>query len=411
MEKAPARSAEEGVNGDHYALLTRMIEAVSRDHAQLRLLVYELARRKLRRNLYAQFEEGDWPAIQEHMRKLEAAIERVETDCARKDPPLTFVSEPPLTFHPATGGAVGQRATLQEVATSKVVMPLAGRGAPASVAFSAPRDITRRLSPRDDDVYVANRRPQRSRSTFWWKVQLSVAVLLGVVIYAAIDGRSALGFLGLLRFEAATNAPRANAGDPGANIAAAKTPDADKVRRPSAPTIPVPTEYGAYALSKGQLTELDVLPMRVPDQRVAISAVIPTPSRTHLPPGKLEFVVFRRDFANSAPDRIALRVVAQVVRALTFDARGKPATVDVENSWVVRSNSYQMRVAPVAENPEMVLIRPDPPDFVLPAGRYALVLKNVAYDFTVDGPLTDIAHCLERTDALSSAVYTECRSL
>jgi hypothetical protein len=70
-----------------------------------------------------------------------------------------------------------------------------------------------------------------------------------------------------------------------------------------------------------------------------------------------------------------------------------------------------MRVAPVPDNPEMILIRPDPPDLVFPAGRYALVIKNVAYDFTLDGPLTDTAHCLERTDALSGPVYTECRKL
>ena len=30
--------------------------------------------------------------------------------------------------------------------------------------------------------------------------------------------------------------------------------------------------------------------------------------------------------------------------------------------------------------------------------------KGIAYDFTVDGPLTDTAHCLERTDTLTSPV-------
>ena len=76
---------------------------------------------------------------------------------------------------------------------------------------------------------------------------------------------------------------------------------------------------------------------------------------------------------------------------------------------MVRSNAYQMRAAPVPENPEMITIRPDPPDFIFPARRYALVLKGAAYDFTVDGPITDPAHCLERTDALASPIYTECR--
>jgi len=45
-------------------------------------------------------------------------------------------------------------------------------------------------------------------------------------------------------------------------------------------------------------------------------------------------------------------------------------------------------IAPVPENPEMILIRPDPTDLVVPAGRYASVLKGVAYDFTLDGPTT-----------------------
>ena len=107
---------------------------------------------------------------------------------------------------------------------------------------------------------------------------------------------------------------------------------------------------------------------------------------------------------------MSLRVVARVARVLTFDTHGKPTTTKVEDSWVIRSNSYQMRVAPVPENPEIILIRPDPTDLVLPAGRYALVLKGVAYDFSLDGPATDSAHCLERTDALNSPVYSSAKS-
>ena len=69
-----------------------------------------------------------------------------------------------------------------------------------------------------------------------------------------------------------------------------------------------------------------------------------------------------------------------------------------------------MKMAPVTDNPEMIVIRPDA-DLVFPAGRYALVLEGVAYDFTVDGPLTDPARCLEHTDAPNAPVYTECRNL
>jgi hypothetical protein len=59
----------------------------------------------------------------------------------------------------------------------------------------------------------------------------------------------------------------------------------------------------------------------------------------------------------------------------------------------------------------MIVIRSDPTDFIFPAGRYTLVLKGVGYDFTVDGPQADTAHCLERTDALNAPIYSECRKL
>ena len=57
----------------------------------------------------------------------------------------------------------------------------------------------------------------------------------------------------------------------------------------------------------------------------------------------------------------------------------------------------------------MIVIRPLTDGFALPAGRYALVLKNAAYDFVVGGAVTDAAHCLERTDALDTQIYSECR--
>jgi hypothetical protein len=59
---------------------------------------------------------------------------------------------------------------------------------------------------------------------------------------------------------------------------------------------------------------------------------------------------------------------------------------------------------------EMIVIRPEDKDIALPAGRYALVLKDVGYDFTIDGSDLDAAHCLERTDALNAPIYTECRT-
>ena len=87
-------------------------------------------------------------------------------------------------------------------------------------------------------------------------------------------------------------------------------------------------------------------------------------------------MVFRRDLAGNAPDRVEVRVVAQVVRALRFDAKGKAGFSPVSDTWNIRNLSYEFRVRPIAGNPEMLLIQAENADFTLPAGRYALALRN-----------------------------------
>ena len=120
-------------------------------------------------------------------------------------------------------------------------------------------------------------------------------------------------------------------------------------------------------------------------------------------------MVFRRDLAGNAPDRMEVRVVARVVRALTFDAKGKASFSPVSDAWNIRNVSYEFRVRPIAGNPEMLLIQAENADFALPAGRYVLVLKNQGYDFTVAGKITDPSQCLERTDAANGAFFSDCQ--
>ena len=57
----------------------------------------------------------------------------------------------------------------------------------------------------------------------------------------------------------------------------------------------------------------------------------------------------------------------------------------------------------------MLLVQPENPDFSLPAGRYALALRNQGYDFTIAGTVTDLAQCLERTDAANGTFYSDCQ--
>jgi hypothetical protein len=170
----------------------------------------------------------------------------------------------------------------------------------------------------------------------------------------------------------------------------------------------LPTVYGVYAVNDGQLHELEPLVGRVPDERVFMSTPIRTPSRTTLADGRIAFIIYRRDAANSAPDRVTVRVIAKIMRSMTFDTAG-PVTTRVEDSWTIRNLSHQLRVAPVHEGSDMLMIRPENPNFVFPAGRYGLVIKGQAYDFTVAGPVTEPAQCLEGVKAANGTFYSECR--
>ena len=172
---------------------------------------------------------------------------------------------------------------------------------------------------------------------------------------------------------------------------------------------PLPSVYGIYAVSKGELHELDALPGRAPDQRIFMSATISKPSRTILPDGHVSFVAFRRDLATSAPDRVSIRVIAKIKRAMTFNSGGRASTTSLDELWAIRSVSYELRVAPLSDSPEMLVMRPDNPDFVLTPGRYGMVLNGLAYDFTVAGEPTETTHCLERTEAANGTFYSECR--
>jgi hypothetical protein len=416
MEKIVLRFTGTGTKQDLYTILDQVVASVSQDQTRLRTLVYDFARTKLRQELYPQFVAGDWSAIEKSVLALEAAIDQVEANRALDVPSLPPVLEPALSngmsqklpqsaLVPSPNSA---RPLLTGGYDVQVLSPL-----PASTTFEIERTYSLSTNSRRDDRDTIARLNEKMLSKFWWTLQLIVAVVLGVAIFAAIDGQSSLPLFGLHRPGGPKNVTAGNAGSgeqtappDGKNAAA----PAKVASRTGMPNIPVPSAYGIYAVSNGQLTELDLLPLKVPDQRIAISSPISTPSRAHLPIGQLQFIVFRRDLASDAPDRVAVRVVAQVKRALTFDSAGKATVTKVDDSWVVRGSSYQMRVAPVPDNPEMILIRPEHAEFIFPAGRYALVLKNVAYDFTLDGPIADTAHCLERTDALNSPIYTECRN-
>ena len=180
----------------------------------------------------------------------------------------------------------------------------------------------------------------------------------------------------------------------------------------NAPTFPfqAPDTYGVYAVSDGQLTPLEPLPIRVPDARVSISSTISKPAPAPVANGRLSFVVYHRELATSVPESASLRIVAKVMQATAF-AAGKPKSMAVDNTWAVRGGAIELRMAPVAANREMIVIRAADPDFTLSPGRYVLMFKSQAYDFSVAGTVSDTAQCLERSDLQDRSVYSECREL
>jgi hypothetical protein len=391
---------------EYYSVLARSIAAAGEDHSQLRGVVYQLARVELKTELSRRHEAE----MKEQVSALENAIKQIETDIVENPALLTFTpgrvvddkpEETPQDVAPAA------QQSSREIIRPEVLPPIDAKR-PFESAYSWPRPALSETGGR----LAAYQPDNQIRATFWWNFQVVAATLLGVAIYAVGETRGDLLSLISGRGSAEASIARLVVDEHSNQKVAAllATPTNVPNVRPNPMTggAPLPTSYGVYAIDQGKLTDLATLPIKVPDPRVAISAAISTPSPRELPDGKVRFVAFRRDFRNNAPDRVTVRVVARVMKTLSFDAKGKASTANVEGQWAVRSNAYQMRVAPMGDNPEMIVIEPENSNFSFPAGRYAMVLQGTAYDFSVAGPVTDMAQCLERTDAVDVPVYSEC---
>jgi hypothetical protein len=175
---------------------------------------------------------------------------------------------------------------------------------------------------------------------------------------------------------------------------------------PAKPAPLRPTDYGVYAVSNDALMGLSLLPGRPPDIRIAVSAAITAPSRTILPNGHPKFIVFRHDSASSIADRAEVRIVAKIAREFSAGISSKKPDDD---TWVMRNISFPFRLSPVADNPEMFELHSEDPALELTPGRYALVLKTQAYDFSVEGELVDPKQCIERVVASNGTFYSDCK--
>ena len=172
--------------------------------------------------------------------------------------------------------------------------------------------------------------------------------------------------------------------------------------------MPKPAVYGVYAIHDGQLIELNPVATAPVDPRLKTVFQITQPSVTRLATGLLKFVVYRRDLIVGAPEKVSIRVVATLARATKFDGAGTVVTVPQRETWIIRSSGYDFRVLPVSDDREMIIVRPEDPEFAIPSGRYALMLNGQPYDFVVEGQVTDPAHCVESFPTARGPIFYDC---
>jgi hypothetical protein len=374
-----------------YALgLQRMVNAVKDDPAQMRLSIYEFTRARLKIDTFG-IENSEQERL---LAALETAIQGVEQFSSRQE------RLPPPGAHAQ-------------------IAPSAPSSVSIAVVEPSPSVASRwTATPADMDILVPKRSYPRAETDLSWETRLRPPssmlsrlcfglLLVGIVVSFAYYKQR----IPLLQWTSSNVTRPAVAVAPDVASAPVASDAKPAIAAPNGPGFPVPSDYGVYALSNEALSELYALPERVPDKRIAVSTPVDQPSRTTLPDGRARFIVFRRDLVGNAPDRIEIRVVARVARAISFDAKGRPNISSVSDGWNIRNVSHEFRVRPIAGNPEMLLVQSDKPDFVLPAGRYVLVLKDQGYDFTVAGKVVEPAQCLERTDAANGAFYSECLTL
>ncbi len=375
---------------DFAIVLSRVIVSIENDPAQLRNAVYELARIKLQTELSQREVPINVSEKRDLALALESAIERVETISSKHDHLRVLQSLDRLTNR-------------SEVDASEIMIegrePAPIMKAPSPHTTHPPSFLTRVVG---DSRKVE---PSWHRMGAAPLVRAAMVAILAVVLCAVLDRQfDVFGRQAPQPFASVVHKIERLEAKP---VIQASADDLQMpITTPSTQPLgfPLPSVYGIYAVSGGQLHELEPLVGRVPDQRVFMSTPVKTASRTVLPDGRAVFIIYRRDAANSASERVSVRVIAKVLRAM-----GQASTTNVQDTWTIRNTSYDFRVAPLGEGSEMLMIRPENEDFVFPAGRYGLVIKGQAYDFTVAGPITEAAQCLEGIKAENGTFYSECR--
>jgi len=359
-------------------VIARMIDSVRNSPEDIRQVIYDLARYKLQEQLpYANAEERQYT-----QQALEVAIRGVESFSEKHAHILPPEHQPQLNV-PSTGST--DHEWVPQVASSPHlgVVPQVGPG----LRLDSERNAGGSLN----------------KSGLWSHLRRTAAmIVILVAILVVIQQREAFQYLvhNLPKLEWKTAIEERSALSQASNpVVSAPPPAKSAALRP--------TDYGVYAISNDALFDLSLLPGRPPDIRIAVSPPLTTPSRTILPNGHLKFIVFSRDLASSIADRPEVRIVAKVAREFSAKVPGKKLADD---AWVIRNISFPLRSSPVTDSPEIIELHSEDPALELTPGRYALVLKTQAYDFSVEGNVVDPRQCIERIVGSTGVFYSDCKS-
>jgi hypothetical protein len=369
IERSKPKDLEESLTEVEFALvLSRIISSVNEDQEQLRHTIYDLARYKLKEQLRL---TGSGAQPQKSINALEVAIRGVE-EFSQKKQEITPARRYPSLEHAASGS---------ERRSSEL--------------------ISRSLSytPQFDEVVTVAASPVRKNGR-----RSTIVRMIGLI-------GTLIAILAVLRYRETLLVEISKISNP--VPVASSVPIVSEQTLPknvaTAPSPLLPTSFGVYGVSDDKLFELNMLPSKAQDMRVAISPTVGISNQPNLPSGRVRFIVYRREAALSIPERAEVRIIAKVSRAISFDAAGKQI-VATDDAWYIRNISFPYRVAPIKENPEMFEIRGENDESELSPGRYALILKGQVYDFVVDGKTTDPRQCLERLTAANGSFVSECKN-
>jgi hypothetical protein len=365
---------------DYYSILQEAIKTANHNSSQLRALVYDRARFNLKRDILYGHPSMGLAELVQQVKDFELAVARIEANAVddRLKPAEPERAEAPLAR------------------SSNEIEILPAERTTSRYAQLSPIKWTDNLNyvrwPDEFLHYV------RSANRFIGFAFLGIVFVSAIVIAATLWRSPKVS----REIEMTHKLPQAE------DTAAAQSKAPPPIETSPKLPFPLPTSFGIYVLNDNKLTELETLPINVPDPRVALSAEIKNPSTVTISDHKPAFILFRRELLNNAPQKVILRVIARMTQE-TKIVNGKPVIAKVEGSWRVRDISRELKISPIAGQREMLIARLD--DGVsLPAGRFALVVNRLGYDFTIEGPMQAPEFCLEGFETANGAVFTQCRA-